>query len=672
VGSGGGGGGGGTGSGTLAAAFTYAPAAPKAGESIAFDSASSTGAPTDFTWDFGDGSASSVQAKPTHAYVAPGTYIASLTVSKLGSGAGCIAGVCSSSLQKAVVVVSSVPPLVASFTTAPACTNQFGIEQCAATQRQSVGFTATATGGATAYSWTFGDGGTASGGVTSHAFGTPGTFDVTLTVTRSADGATSTSTKSFVISPAPLGKSAVVPFVIQQGGTQSESSDLYLYNPGNKPTHLTITFRNNGDPVNDPPKLDSTLQPGATLQVRSLLGALHAGATSGFIFVEAAENDPQPIAVSFHSAVDEGKRYGQMVPGSIVDPLAPTGGDVSYYLSGLNDTADRSTEVGVSNPSFNQARYHLELRSHDGTLLGSQDVTLPGFGQQRLQTSDLRTLGVNGQQDYRLQLELLDGGPVFPFATQRWLATDDPSFVAARRSGRQRQYVLALSNGATIRKTLWSSDLVLFNPADQAMTATLSFNSIGASAKSGVKVTSKAVTVQPGATLRVENVLGLLGVKLGVGVLTVESPGAGGQFPLVLGESTNVTTPSKVYGQTVQALDDRDAATAGQSLLLLGLREDAAYKSSLWFQNPTAQPATVSLTYRSLDGAVINPKPVVLNVAAGKPLQVPARTGTALPRTFSATFSVEVKVTKGAILAGAQVINKGNNDPAFTAGVKQP
>src|SRR5205085_4672721 len=129
-------------------------------------------------------------------------------------------------------VTSSLPQLLASFTTAPACSNQFGIEQCTATQRQTVGFTSTSTGGATSYAWSFGDNTAATGGVASHSWASAGTFDVTLTVTRSSDGATSTATKSFVVSPAPLGRSAIIPWVSRQNGPQVETSDLYLYNPG--------------------------------------------------------------------------------------------------------------------------------------------------------------------------------------------------------------------------------------------------------------------------------------------------------------------------------------------------------------------------------------------------------------------------------------------------------
>jgi PKD repeat protein len=59
--------------------FTFAPAAPVAGESVQFTD-TSTGAPTDWGWDFGDGGSSNLPS-PSHTYADPGTFTATLTAS---------------------------------------------------------------------------------------------------------------------------------------------------------------------------------------------------------------------------------------------------------------------------------------------------------------------------------------------------------------------------------------------------------------------------------------------------------------------------------------------------------------------------------------------------------------------------------------------------------------
>lgn len=59
------------------ASFQYAPLNPTAGQSIQFAD-TSTGSPTSWAWDFGDGSSSTDQ-NPSHAFAAAGNYTVSLT-----------------------------------------------------------------------------------------------------------------------------------------------------------------------------------------------------------------------------------------------------------------------------------------------------------------------------------------------------------------------------------------------------------------------------------------------------------------------------------------------------------------------------------------------------------------------------------------------------------------
>src|SRR5690606_26616386 len=130
--------------------------------------------PLTYAWDFGDESPLSVAVSPSHTYTAPGTYIATLTVTDGG-------GAVHTAAADAVTVVANQPP-VANGTAAP----DSGKEPL------TVAFTATGTTdpdddlGDLAYSWDFGDGSPASTtGTTSHTYasavGSP--FTATLTVT---------------------------------------------------------------------------------------------------------------------------------------------------------------------------------------------------------------------------------------------------------------------------------------------------------------------------------------------------------------------------------------------------------------------------------------------------------------------------------------------------------
>ncbi len=63
----------------LQAAFSWDPASPAIGQEISFSDAS-TGSPTSWNWDFGDGSSSTDQ-NPTHSYTAAGNYTVTLEIS---------------------------------------------------------------------------------------------------------------------------------------------------------------------------------------------------------------------------------------------------------------------------------------------------------------------------------------------------------------------------------------------------------------------------------------------------------------------------------------------------------------------------------------------------------------------------------------------------------------
>ena len=63
--------------------FSYTPTSPQTNQSITFKD-ESTGSPTTWVWDFGDGTTSNVQ-NPTKIYSKAGTYNVKLTVSKVGA-----------------------------------------------------------------------------------------------------------------------------------------------------------------------------------------------------------------------------------------------------------------------------------------------------------------------------------------------------------------------------------------------------------------------------------------------------------------------------------------------------------------------------------------------------------------------------------------------------------
>ena len=142
----------------------------------------STGNPSSWAWDFGDGS-SSTQQSPTHTFSVAGTYAVKLTVS---NGAG------SNGKTQLVTVPSGGPP-EADFS--------FQVEGL------KVFFLDASTGNPESWAWNFGDEGssenTSDQQNPSHTYGTAGTYTVSLTVTNAAGSASASQLVTVTLGDPP-------------------------------------------------------------------------------------------------------------------------------------------------------------------------------------------------------------------------------------------------------------------------------------------------------------------------------------------------------------------------------------------------------------------------------------------------------------------------------------
>ncbi len=145
----------------LSALFTY----NNTGTSYTFNAANSTGDPTSYSWNFGDGT-TGTGISPAHTYAASGNYTVVLTIySACGSA----------STQQTLGVACA---LSASFNYSNTTSGVYT-------------FNASNSIGASSYSWSFGDGNTATGVLPTHTYTASGTYTVVLTISGGC-GTTST------------------------------------------------------------------------------------------------------------------------------------------------------------------------------------------------------------------------------------------------------------------------------------------------------------------------------------------------------------------------------------------------------------------------------------------------------------------------------------------------
>ena len=644
-----------SGTGTLAASFTVSPSSPRPGQTIIFDASASTGGPTQYAWDFGDGT-NAVGQIVTHSYPQAGGYTVTLTISRPGSSA---------QAKKVVPVVSDVPPPPdGTFTTSAHCVPQFGFEICDAVQGAAVSFTANAAGAAS-YSWNFGDGATASGRSVTHTWAQPGSYSVTLTVNNGQGTATSTKTFQIAAGPPPepgTPAAVLLPWIAETSGALVQSTDLYVYNPGTSPMEVAIEFRRRGLPETNPPRVTRTIQPGATLYSPDVLRDLFNLANgTGFLLVIPQSNGAEPVVTSFNATLRAGARFGQTVPGETLGEPVPA----VQELVGLSDDGERLSYFGITNPNPATATYRVTFFDAAGAQIGQPaTLTLAAFGQKQFQAAEIRgTYHVSGR-DYRVRIETLSGGPLYPYGSVIRRATDDPSFLIPSAAQTSRSWLVGALSAPGPFNSLWRTDAVLANPGAQALHADLTFTPIGA----GQTTVAVSLTLQPGETRRLADVInGQWHVSNAVGVLTLVSREPSGALPVFQGESYNNAQPSRRFGQSMTAFGEGDAAAAGHEVELTGLRQDSAYRTTLWLFNPSDQAGVYDLVYRALDGTVIG-RLDGLTLGAGKARQLSPKQHPIPAAGVAGGFTVQALVRSGSLLAAGQVVNNATNDPAYVRG----
>jgi PKD repeat protein len=192
------------------------------GGSVTFAGSETGGTgPFTYAWNFGDGTTGTGSLTPTHTYNAPGSFTATLTVTDALNH---------TSTNSTTVTVNAVAPTVNSggpYSGTPGAAVSFAGSATAPNPGDLTNAT---------YTWSFGDGTTASGQNASHSYATAGTYTVTLTV-KEASGLSATATTTANVASASL-----APQYIQ-------TSTNKIPNFGFKPTVVSVKSGNWSDPT---------------------------------------------------------------------------------------------------------------------------------------------------------------------------------------------------------------------------------------------------------------------------------------------------------------------------------------------------------------------------------------------------------------------------------------
>lgn len=170
---------------------------------IAFYNASpGTGATTNYFWDFGDGTSSTMQSPPAHSYSSAGNYIICLTISD--TLVPCSATYCDT---------INISGCTASITFTPD------------TIGNGCSFFSSSTGTGDTYFWDFGDGATSTLQNPYHVYASNGYYTVTLTITSSTDSTCSSTDYEWIY----MGGICDANFYIYQDSTNLYNYFVYNY-----------------------------------------------------------------------------------------------------------------------------------------------------------------------------------------------------------------------------------------------------------------------------------------------------------------------------------------------------------------------------------------------------------------------------------------------------------
>ena len=278
----------------------------------------STGAPTSWSWTFGDGGTSTVQS-PVHSYAAAGTYSVTLTATNAGGP--------NSLTKTAYITVNTAPP-------PPPPVAAFSANVTSGPAPLAVTFTDQSTGAPTAWSWTFGDGGTSTVQSPVHTYAAAGTYSVTLTASNAGGPNSLTKTNYITVNPAPPPPPPVAAF----------SADV---TSGTAPLAVTFSDQSTGVPTS----WSWTFGDGATSTVQSPLHSYAAAGTYSVTLTATNAGGPNSLTKTNYITVNPAPPPPP--------PVAAFNADVTS--AGLQRSVDRRPD-----------ELELDLRSATGA---SRDLT---------------------------------------------------------------------------------------------------------------------------------------------------------------------------------------------------------------------------------------------------------------------------------------------------------
>lgn len=399
------------------ASFQWSPASPTAGQSVAFSDTSS-GVPSSWTWDFGDGSTSEDQ-NPSHVFTDDGDFNISLTVANDAGSDTVTQQVTIGPATGCTVTCSAAVPATADLDEVVTFSSTVETLDCTGTVE---------------IVWDFGDGATSDQQNPDHAYATTGTLRWSLSAT--ADGKSCTASGDITVSGAgPDGCSATywVPVVSHTDGTSGSvwRSDLGLLGADTNGADVELRFHGS-DPV---ATRVITVAPGAMVQLVDIVDWIASGFSgSGALEICAdgalvVDSRTYNLLASDHECFPEGT-FGQHLAGGL-DTAGLAEGETAR-LGQLRESPSFRTNIGLVNMGADSATIRIELFDATGAQLTEYEVEL-GAGQWSQENRPFKKKA--GREDLEAasaRVTLVSGDGVVAYASVIDNLTNDATTIPMR------------------------------------------------------------------------------------------------------------------------------------------------------------------------------------------------------------------------------------------------
>ncbi len=222
------------------------------------------------------------------------------------------------------------------------------------------------------------------------------------------------------------------------------------------------------------------------------------------------------------------------------------------------------------------------------------------------------------------------------------------------------------ASGRTLSDTFdryWATELDLTNLGDGAATVRIALLTRGED--NTTAPVAELAPIPAGASVHLDDVASLVLERLWRPFLGGISVCAGGA-PVLAVSRTSWRTAAGSVGQAVPSMPSSQAVPAGTAAHLLGLREDAGFRTNVGVLNPS--PASVSVRLRVLDDA----GSLVITLLRDVPALSQIQLNRALAQFGLSTGRIEVQCEDGDVFPYATRVDNLTNDSAWIAPQIEP